>query len=159
MSANDIPELISLARMTWSHTYSNIISQEQIDFMLNRFYSQDVLLEQMSNNSHYFFGVREEGVLLGYCHAFLYLDGVKLSKLYVNPLKQSKGCGRELLLHLEAFAQKQKIPWIELNVNRHNPAQFFYLKMGYEVVKEVDIPLDKFWLNDFVMKKNLSIEN
>lgn len=154
----DIQEIISLAHITWQHTYRQIISQEQIDFMLGKFYSHSVLEEQMKDPSHFFFGVKENEHLLGYSHSFLYNDGLKLSKLYVNPTKQSKGCGKALLHHLEQFAKEAKIPTIKLNVNRNNPAKDFYLMMGFKIVKEVDIPLDKFCLNDYIMVKQLSIE-
>lgn len=158
MQQEDISELISLAHLTWQHTYTSIISQEQIDYMLNCFYTSEVLTEQMKDPSHFFFGIKEDHRLLGYCHAYLFKEGIKLSKLYINPIKQSKGCGKRLLLHLEHFCREKKLPWIELNVNRHNPAQHFYIKMGFEIIEVVDIPLDKFWLNDYVMKKNIESE-
>ena len=44
---------------------------------------------------------------------------------------------------------------LELNVNRNNPAKDFYAKNGFKIVEEIDIPLDKFWLNDYVMTKNI----
>lgn len=154
----NISEIISLAEITWQHTYSSIISQEQIDFMLNRFYSPSVIEEQMDNPTHFFFGAKEGDSLLGYCHSFLQEESIKLSKLYVNPLKQSIGCGRQLLQHLEEFSRSMNIQQIELNVNRYNPAKDFYLKMGFKIVSEVDIPLDKFWLNDYIMMKPLSNE-
>jgi hypothetical protein len=43
-----------------------------------------------------------------------------------------------------------------LNVNRNNPAIDFYKKMKYQIIETVDIPLDKFWLNDYIMKKDLA---
>jgi ribosomal protein S18 acetylase RimI-like enzyme len=44
---------------------------------------------------------------------------------------------------------------LELNVNRYNKAYNFYLKQGFKVVEEVDIPYYEFFLNDYVMRKSL----
>jgi len=44
---------------------------------------------------------------------------------------------------------------LELNVNRNNPAKGFYKKMGYAVVYEEDISIGPYWMNDYVMRKDL----
>lgn len=44
---------------------------------------------------------------------------------------------------------------LQLNVNRQNPAQHFYKKLGFLVIKEEDIDIGSgFFMNDFVMEKN-----
>ena len=44
---------------------------------------------------------------------------------------------------------------LDLNVNRHNKAKNFYEKMGFQVAYEEDIPIGKYWMNDYVMRKIL----
>jgi hypothetical protein len=44
---------------------------------------------------------------------------------------------------------------LDLNVNRYNKAKSFYEKMGFAVAYEEDIPIGKYWMNDFVMRKEI----
>ena len=44
---------------------------------------------------------------------------------------------------------------LELNVQRHNKAKNFYEKMGFSVAYEEDIPIGPYWMNDYVMRKEL----
>ncbi len=46
---------------------------------------------------------------------------------------------------------------LELNVNRGNKAYYFYLKQGFEVVEEVDIPYYGYILDDYVMQKKITL--
>ena len=151
----DIPDLISLAHTTWYATYSSIISKEQIEYMLDLFYSAEVIGEQMANPKHRFWVVKEEGKLLGYVHCYPEEDNFKLSKLYILPNQQGKGIGQFILDEIMRWMQTNHFSKLILNVNRNNPAYHFYLKMGFEVLEEVDIPLAHFWLNDYVMQKTI----
>jgi ribosomal protein S18 acetylase RimI-like enzyme len=44
---------------------------------------------------------------------------------------------------------------LDLNVNRYNKAKSFYEKIGFRVVYEEDVPIGKYWMNDYVMRKQL----
>jgi diamine N-acetyltransferase len=41
---------------------------------------------------------------------------------------------------------------LDLNVNRHNPAKSFYEKIGFTVLREEDVPIGPYWMNDYVMR-------
>lgn len=160
INANEqhIPAIIHLAAVTWNDTYSSIISQEQIQYMLQLFYSKDVLLQQMHSRDHHFWILLDDKEISAYAHCIEDAcdpNMLKLSKLYVLPKFQGSGAGRLLLMHIENECYSLKRNRIVLNVNRNNPAKTFYLKRGFEIVQEVDIPLGKFWLNDYVMEKKL----
>lgn len=152
---NHIPEIIALAKETWQATYSSIISQEQIEFMLAKFYNEKLIQDQMKNAIHHFLICSEHTDLLGYSHCVEENGNYKLSKLYFYPSMQGKGLGKNLLLQIEHDAKLLGYNSIILNVNRNNPAFHFYSKMGFEIQEVVDIPLDKFWLNDYIMSKGI----
>ena len=44
---------------------------------------------------------------------------------------------------------------LTLNVNRGNKARYFYEKVGYQIIEEVDIPYFDFILDDYIMSKSL----
>jgi GNAT superfamily N-acetyltransferase len=79
----------------------------------------------------------------------------KLHKLYCLPKTQGKGYGKILL---NAVADKVKAAGkhvLDLNVNRYNNAKTFYEKMGFKAIYEEDIPVGDYFMNDFVMRKEL----
>lgn len=150
-----IPALQQLARSTWEATYSSIISREQIDYMLNLFYDADLMREQMADPAQLFFAAREEDTLLGYAHLHPAGTIYKLSKLYVYPQQHKGGVGKTLLQHAEEVLRALSISRLTLNVNRNNPALGFYERMGFRITETVDIALGPYWLNDYVMEKDL----
>jgi diamine N-acetyltransferase len=154
----DAEAIISIAYHTWPITYSTIVSNEQIEFMLGTFYNLEAITEQLNNPTNLFFIAESDGVALGYAHV-LPTDlpaTYKLSKLYILPQGQGIGIGYQLLLHAEHYLLSQEVNVLILNVNRLNKAVNFYSKMNYEIIESVDIPLDKFWLNDYIMQKKLT---
>jgi hypothetical protein len=45
---------------------------------------------------------------------------------------------------------------LNLNVNFYNKVRFFCKKVGFEIIKEEDIPFGEYWMNDFLMLKILT---
>ena len=150
----DIPIINRLAVETWWPTYSNVISHEQISFMLENMYSEDALLQQM-NEGMEFLLIKDENepvAFAGHCEEE---ECYKLHKIYLLPQTQGKGLGRKIIEHVSDIARQKGFSSLELNVNRNNPAFEFYRKLGFEVYKTVDIPYYDFVLNDYVMRKAL----
>jgi ribosomal protein S18 acetylase RimI-like enzyme len=153
----DIPVISELAEKTWWPSYSQIISDEQISFMLQDMYSAESLLEQM-NAGIEFLIVERENMALGFA-AYSLVDTqnhvFKLHKLYVLPSEQGLGTGKKLIDEVSSSAKLKGGKILELNVNRGNPAQHFYKKTGFEIYQTLDINYHHFVLNDYVMRKEL----
>jgi ribosomal protein S18 acetylase RimI-like enzyme len=78
----------------------------------------------------------------------------KLHKLYVSTDQQGTGAGRKLLEHIIKLIQPEGATLLELNVNRHNKAFFFYQKLGFSLYKEADIDIGSgYFMNDYVLQK------
>ena len=45
--------------------------------------------------------------------------------------------------------------FLDLNVNRYNPATAFYERRGFVRQREVDVPIGPYFMNDYVMRKAL----
>ena len=50
----DINAIQQIAEQTWPEAYSEILSPEQMRYMLDLFYSEASLLEQMQQKAHHF---------------------------------------------------------------------------------------------------------
>lgn len=154
-SENHIDDIIELAKRTWHATYSDLVPAGQIEYMLGMFYRKELLSQQINDIKHHFLIMKEEDVLLGYSHC-IELDGkVKLSKLYFAPEVQGKGYGKLLMQRILDETRQSGYSLIELCVNRGNPAQYFYEKMGFVITEEADFPIGDYFMNDYVMQKKL----
>ena len=148
-----------LAYKIWPNTYGNIISQAQLDFMLDKFYNLSFLENQLINENQVFLLIEKNNQYLGFCAYELNCESsnkTKLHKIYVLPETQSKGIGKILLNEVEKIASEYNNEALFLNVNRYNNAQEFYKKQGYLVIKTIDIEIGNGYLmEDFVMEKEL----
>ena len=157
-SEKDIPELRALALATWEPTYKNILSQEQLFFMQEEIYNEASLAKQMQNGQHFYF-IQQETQAVGFLSLTLINPGeqrYKLNKFYLLPEMQGKGFGKSALNAAAKTVQKMGGKVLELNVNKFNPAKAFYERCGFSVIREEDIPIGDYWMNDFVMAKNLA---
>jgi GNAT superfamily N-acetyltransferase len=155
----DIKLIREIAYRSWPATYGSILSKEQIDYMLNLFYSDASLSDNFIEKGHQFILVHEDGRCIGFAsyeHNYLDKNGTRLHKIYLLPEAQGKGAGKLMLDSVERLALENHSVAISLNVNRFNNALAFYQKAGFKVVSEVDIELDfGYLMEDYVMEKEL----
>lgn len=156
----DIPLIREMAYKTWPVTYGNILSKEQLDYMLELIYSEQALKEQMEKN-HEFIVVYDGVHPVGFASfSLIEPQTYKLHKIYVLPSQQGKGTGRFIIDQLVKAMKSKGAASLQLNVNRHNNAKTFYEKLGFAVIREEDIDIGKgYFMNDYVMEKKLMQEN
>ena len=152
----DIPAIQQLARTIWQQTYTAIISQAQLDYMLDLFYSTELLQQLISQDTQSFFIALAEDTPIGYASYSIVspqeIDTYKLHKLYVLTEKQHKGTGSALLQRVIDSAKEQKAKTLILNVNRQNTAIDFYIKKGFSILQTVDNEIGNgYYMNDYVM--------
>ncbi len=153
----DIPTIIGLAEATWEPTYRFIISRKQIEYMYRVIYTPASLTRQMTEQGHTFLLLYTEDEASGYASFSAQpTNGLyKLHKIYVLPSHQGQGLGQHLVRAVEAAVRQAGGHTLELNVNRHNPALAFYEHLGYQQHREEDIPIGPYWMNDYVLRKEL----
>ena len=158
---NDIPTIIQLAEATWEPTYRFIISREQIDYMYRVIYTPASLKRQMAEQHHSFLLAYVAGEPAGFA-SFSPLPaeedgeaGFKLHKIYVLPTRQGQGLGVHLIEAVENAARQTGGKFLDLNVNRYNPAIAFYERRGFARHREVDVPIGPYFMNDYIMRKAL----
>jgi GNAT superfamily N-acetyltransferase len=156
-SIKDLEIIHQLAHDIWWPTYKNVVSDEQIAFMLDKMYSTTSLKNQMEEGNVFLLLYVDEKAKGFACFSKTAVDQIyKLQKLYLQPDQQGKGTGKLLLSSVEEKVKKLGATTLILNVNRGNKAQFFYQKVGYQIIEEVNIPYFHFVLNDYVMSKTLN---
>jgi len=152
-----IDELVivtDLARIIWPPTFRDILSPEQLEYMLNWMYSEETLRNQMQKGSD-FFVMEIDGNPVGFMGVEAHYprpNQLKIHKLYVLPETQGSGAGRKFIQEALKIAEEKDIEQLTLNVNRFNNAVDFYLRMGFKIEKEEDIAIGNGYLmEDYVM--------
>nr|WP_315210677.1 GNAT family N-acetyltransferase [uncultured Flavobacterium sp.] len=155
----DFKTIREIAYKSWPNTYGSILSKEQIDYMLDLFYSEKTLLENLNEKGHHFLLVNEGKVCLGFAsyeHNYLNQKCTRLHKIYLLPEAQGKGAGKVLIEAVENLAKENQSVVVSLNVNKFNKAISFYKKIGFEVVSDEEILLDHgYKMEDYKMEKKL----
>jgi GNAT superfamily N-acetyltransferase len=154
----DVPVIIEIAEQTWWPTYGPILSDDQISYMLGVLYSVDKISSQLSTGEQTYVVLTEgEQVLAFAAYSPREEDPeiYKLHKLYCLPKTQGKGYGKILIDEVSKRVLSAGKHILDLNVNRYNKAKSFYEKMGFAIVYEEDIPIGLYWMNDYVMRKEL----
>lgn len=150
-----IPTIADIAERTWAKTYTEILSSEQIRFMLDAMYSDHALAEAIRMNTQKFLILKDNDFEQGFVSFAVPEENreiCKIHKLYVLPGNQGKGYGRMLVEEVKKRGEAIGASMLELNVNRYNPARYFYEKLGFQIVREEDIPIGPYWMNDYVMR-------
>ncbi|HEY0654485.1 MAG TPA: GNAT family N-acetyltransferase [Chryseosolibacter sp.] len=154
----DIPVIRSIAEETWWPTYGPILSIEQIRFMLDTIYADKELEKHIRTGSQIFILLHDENGPQGFASYSLRPDDAtvcKLHKLYVLPGNHGKGYGKLLINEVKLRAINLNASALDLNVNRQNPAIKFYEKAGFIKLREEDVPIGPYWMNDYVMRLTL----
>lgn len=154
----DIPLIQHLTSVIWPAAYNSILSPGQIEYMLEMMYSDTSLRRQIEEMHHQFILCYEGDEVVGFAsYSHLGENIFKLHKIYVLPDRQGKGIGRFMIAAILGDIRPQGAVALDLNVNRHNPARFFYEKLGFEILREEDIDIGHgYWMNDYVMRKQLT---
>lgn len=156
---DDIWIVQSLAKQIWPPTFRDLMSAEQMDYMMNMMYSTDSLEKQMNEQNHKYLLLKEDDEYLGYLSYEVNYKNkpcTKIHKIYVLPSIQGKGLGRFLIEKATEIGKENNCEILSLNVKRDNSALQFYKKMGFEVAGSEDIDIGNGYLmQDYILNKKL----
>ena len=155
----DLPAISKLAGVIWRACYPGIITTEQIDYMLARMYSPDVLRDEIRSQ-----GIRYDLLLMDGSPSGFASYGptsepgvMKLHKLYLLPEMHGRGLGSLLLQHVEREVRAGARRRLILSVNKRNArAIMAYKRNGFVVAESVVTDIGNgFVMDDYVMAKDL----
>lgn len=144
-----------LARAIWPIAYAEILSSEQLDYMLKMFYSEEALQKQMEQGQVFYLAFDNTGNAVGFVAYEINCQPqkTKIHKIYVLPETQGSGVGKLLFEKVKEIALQNEQNAIFLNVNKYNTARHFYTKLGFKIVKEEVIEIGRgYIMDDYVME-------
>jgi ribosomal protein S18 acetylase RimI-like enzyme len=158
-SVSDAPLIHSLAAVAFPATYKDILTPDQIAYMMEWMYSLPNLRRQMTDEGHLYYIAYVADEAVGYVSIQQEeSDLYHLQKIYVLPEWHGRGVGTRLFAHAvaEIRAIHPKACRMELNVNRHNSARDFYKRMGMREVRTGDFDIGNgYFMNDYIMALDL----
>lgn len=156
---SDIKQIQNIVNITWPITYGEILSKEQLDYMLGLFYSTEALTEQYEKKVQLFYMIYDDETNIGFIgieHNYNEEAVTKIHKIYLLPETQGKGIGKKVIDEIAKMALDNNSTTLVLNVNRFNSALSFYKKIGFEIKETVDIEIGNGYLmEDYVMEKKV----
>lgn len=154
-SLEDLITIQEIAEKTWWPAYSEILSGDQIRYMLDTIYDHESLKKVFTDGSQEFILLKNVAGYQGFASFGRRKEDLtifKLHKLYVLPGNQGNGYGLALIEEIKKRLANQSIRILDLNVNRYNKAKAFYQKVGFRIIREEDISIGPYWMNDYVMR-------
>jgi len=154
---DDIPLIRELTFRVWPQTYASILSQEQIDYMLEMMYSVNSLKDQMTEQECQFIIVYDAGNPVGFAsYSEEDFKRWKINKIYVLQNQQGKGTGKYVINYIIEEIKKQNAVSLFLQVNRYNNAKTFYERLGFTEIDFINLDIGNgYFMNDYVMEKKL----
>ena len=155
INKNQLAIVKDLAYSIWPSTYGEILSSEQLNYMLDNFYSVANLENQMDAGQVFKLLFEETNVIGFVAYEFncKEMGLLKIHKIYLLPETQGKGFGKFMIDEMMKIAKNNHQKGIFLNVNKYNKAQFFYQKLGFVISKEEVIDIgNNFIMDDYQME-------
>lgn len=153
----DIPLIQNLARRSWEDAYAEILSGEQMEYMLSEMYSETEITSHLQNPDYQYYLIQDENNnsyegFIGY--ELNYEENTtKLHRIYLVPESKGKGFGKGTLQFLNEKVFENGNRRIILNVNKYNAARNFYESQGYSVYDDGVFDIGGgFVMDDYLME-------
>ncbi|MBR0386086.1 MAG: GNAT family N-acetyltransferase, partial [Erysipelotrichaceae bacterium] len=149
LSEKDLADLAAVAAQIWKECYGEMLSADQIDYMLEQFQSVPAFSKQLKEGYCYR-GLFLDDQLIGYTGSRIEGNRVFLSKLYLQKACHGNGYGHLLLEDVRQRYPQADAIW--LTVNKHNPTFEMYEHWGFRVTDAVVTDIGEgYVMDDYIM--------
>lgn len=156
-SSNDIPLIRELTFKVWPQTYATILSNDQIDYMLDLMYSPASLEKQMNEGCRFLVINNNEEPVGFASYQEISPTVFKLHKIYVLISQQGKGTGKFLLNYIIDRVRESGGKSLQLQVNKDNNAKTFYEKLGFTAIEKIKLDIGNgYFMDDYIMQKKIN---
>ena len=153
LNARDWEELERLAAVIWHQCYRELLGQQQISYMLEKFLTVEVFKRQ-EEEGYVYRGLFVNGEMIGFTASYDEGERVFLSKLYLREDYHHQGLGRKMLADVIGLYPGRDE--LYLTVNKYNRAYEMYRHLGFEVSDAVVTDIGAgYVMDDYVMHLDL----
>lgn len=158
VTSRQIALLTNLAAEIWREHYPSIISEAQVEYMLEKFQSYAAIVQQIDSSKLTYYLLYLQGEPSGYFAVQIKADQVFLSKLYVRKISRNQGGAAAALDFVRQIARANALDRIVLTINKNNHASLqAYEKLGFvKTGEQVTHIGNGYVMDDFVMVLQLA---
>jgi len=154
---SDLENVFNLASEIWNNNYREMISQEQINYMLNMMYNSERIQKDFKEGYVWEYILHNDNIVGFLSYVIKEDNRVFLSKIYLKNSAQGLGIGKASLNRVINYAQKNNCNSVYLTVNRGNKKGVrAYKKSGFEIIAEEDFNIGNgFIMDDYIFEYKL----
>ena len=155
-SDDDIVITTRLAHQIWHEYFSPIIGKKQVEYMLDKFQSEQEIKKQIKNG-YLYYALLSDTRQIGYIALRLDDDALFLSKLYLLKEFRGKGLSHFMFEIAEKIARQHDKKIIRLTCNKNNLSSLaVYEKKGYIIKKAEKTDIGNgFFMDDYILEKTI----
>lgn len=149
--------LAEKANVVWHEFFPCILTEGQIDYMVEKFQSYEAMKNQMENDGYEYYFITAGDKILGYTGIKKEAERLFLSKLYLLKENRGKGYASEAFEFLINYCKKNGLKSIYLTVNKQNEHTIaVYKKKGFKIIdtQVADIG-NGYVMDDYIMELKL----
>lgn len=149
--AENIKELAELASKIWHEYWPILLSDKQIDYMVENFQSENAIKNQIANENYTYYYIIKNNEKAGYFGLSDKEGYLFLSKIYISKEFRHKGLGTKAFEKIKKIAGGRKI---RLTVNKQNINSInAYKKWGFKTIDSVVTDIGNgFVMDDYIME-------
>lgn len=153
----NIRDLAQLTAEIWHEYWVEILSPEQIDYMVEKFQSEQAIKKQIAEEHYTYFYIVQDNNIAGYIGLSKKEDHLFLSKLYIKKDFRHQGIGTQVFEFIKDFTLKNNYKRIILTVNKYNTNTIkAYNKWGFKEIDSVVTDIGNgFVMDDYIMEYSL----
>ncbi len=157
LNSEIIDEFAELTSEIWHEYWTCILSEEQINYMVEKFQSAKAVTQQIKNENYVYFYIFYNSEITGYIGMSKKIDYLFLSKLYLKKGFRHKGIGTQAFEFIKDFARKNHYKKIQLTVNKNNKNTIdAYIKWKFKTIDSVVTDIGNgFVMDDYIMEYEL----
>ena len=150
----EIPQLAKLASEIWHEYWQDILTPDQIEYMIENFQSVNAIEKQIDEENYSYCFIRENNLNAGYFGIANKENYMFLSKLYISKDYRHKGLGKSAFEKVKELTKAENLSTIRLTVNKYNTDTInTYKHWGLEITDAVVTDIGSgFVMDDYIME-------
>lgn len=157
LETEQIPLLQRLAREIWEEHYLPIIGQNQIDYMLDKFYSTEIIQQEIDSGISWEILWKDQQAI-GYLVCEVHPTHLALQKIYLKKSARGNNYGQWMVERAKSLAKLHQKKRIQLTVNKNNTSSIeFYKAMGFTSIQSAIFDIGNgYVMDDFIFELDLA---
>ena len=153
-SPDEVIRVADIADVVWREHYKDILSEEQIEYMIDKFQSPSAIRSQMVNDNYEYYLLDNDEAYIGYVAFVKEQDAIFVSKVYLLSQFRHKGYGQTVIEKIKEIAKQDGLARLWLTVNKNNVNSIkAYEKYGFEKKDSTITDIGKdFVMDDYIME-------